>query len=125
MSYPGQTTAYEIAIVGEERPGEEGTPLGTILNFDLTRIDKIELIFTDGTTRVIQEPAILESIAERLQILRLPAADQYPETAAAYTMTLHQADKKAAYSGNLVLLQLPYAANSATAALDEFIEKLK
>jgi hypothetical protein len=40
-------------------------------------------------------------------------------------MTLYQADKKAVYSGNLVLLQLPYAANSATAALDEFIGKLK
>jgi hypothetical protein len=70
LSYPGQTTAYEVSIVGEELPGEAGTPLSTILDLDLSRIDKIELIFTDGTTRIIQEPDILEAIAERLQPIR-------------------------------------------------------
>ncbi|WP_240417288.1 DUF3221 domain-containing protein [Paenibacillus periandrae] len=125
MSYPGQTTAYEISIVEDAKPGEEGILLSTILGLDLTRIDKIELEFKEGKHNIVlQEPDILQAITERMQYIRLQIADQYPGYDT-YTMTLYQADKKFIYSGNLVLLLLPYRPTSLTIDLDTFIQKLK
>ncbi|ULL17094.1 hypothetical protein DVH26_23210 [Paenibacillus sp. H1-7] len=126
LTYPGQTTGYEIAIVDEAKPGEEGIPLGTILDVDLARIDTIELEFKVGKPLVIHDPSIIQAIAERMQRIRLLAADLYPlSDNQPYIMTLHQADKKAVYNAHLVLQQLPYSPNSLTADLDDYILKLR
>jgi hypothetical protein len=124
LTYPGQTTAYEIAIVEDPKPGEEGISLSTILGLDLTRIDKIELDFNKGKLMVIEETDIIRAITERMQHIRLQAANEYPGYDT-YTMTLYQGDRKAIYSGNLVLQQIAYSPTSLTIDLDEFIEKLK
>ncbi|SFL07297.1 hypothetical protein SAMN03159341_10371 [Paenibacillus sp. 1_12] len=125
LSYPGQTIAYEITIVEDAKPGEEGIPLSIILDLDLTHIDKIELKLKEGKPIIIQELDIIQAISERMQHIRLQAADQYPAEYDTYTMSLYQADRKAIYSGNLVLQQLPYRPTTLTIDLDEFIKKLK
>ncbi|MBE1442447.1 hypothetical protein [Paenibacillus sp. OAS669] len=125
MSYPGQTTAYEIAIAGDNKPSEEGIPLSTILDFDVSRIDKIELQFKQGKRITIQEPDIIQALSERLQRIRLQPADQYQgQDEDSYTMTLYQGDRKASYSSDLLLLMLSYKQTPLTIELDEFIRKL-
>lgn len=124
MSYPGQTTGYEISIVEEVGPDEESIPLSLILGLDFTRINKIELKFTKDKTLVIQEANTIQEISERMQHIVLQGADQYPNQDR-YTLTLYQDDKKAVYSGNLVLGQLPYKPTPSTTDLDEFIQKLQ
>ncbi|WP_248927417.1 hypothetical protein [Paenibacillus hamazuiensis] len=124
LSYPGQTAAYELAIVEDAKSGEEGVPLGTILGLDLTRIDKIELEIERGRTKILESPGTIQAISERMQHIRLQLADNYPDNTS-YAMTLYQGNRKAVYSGNLLIDQLAYKPTELTAELDDFILKLK
>ncbi|WP_248927416.1 YobA family protein [Paenibacillus hamazuiensis] len=124
MSYPAQTSAYELVIVEEAPPGVDGIPLGTILGLDLTRIDKIELEFEKGSQVVIQSAAALQAVSERMKHIGLKTANRDPDKSS-YTMTLYQGNRKAVYPSNLWIQNLVYGPTALTNELDAFILTLK